>query len=1219
MRRTGSLTCTVALGLILSTSVSTALAQIQNGQISGQVVDASGAAIPGAHLRVWNDATGYHLDIETNASGLYTAAELLAGNYNVRVEAPTFKAAAATSLRVESGTVLRADFTMSIGPPSETVEVGDVSATVDTVTSQLSSEVDVRQIEDLPLNGRNVYDLVQYQPGATNVRGVMYENGANTVVNGIRENFNGFLLNGADNKGLSGGFVSQPILDTVEAVQVLTLNNAPELGDSAGAITDLITKSGSNLFHGSVWEFLRNDIFDANPFYSNHFANPADRKRAPLRLNQYGATLSGPIRKNKSFFLIAFQGDRFVESSPLIALTESPQFSAATISAFPNSVAALLYTKFPAKGPSTPSLTLRQYVNQNFGSGFMTFGDYLCPANTDGATSHAGEISRKFAALFGVEQADITEMNARCPGGSPYSVPQAGTFNRDTEFLQKTLNTQGSQQDGSLFNGNEASFRFDENFNERNRMFSQFNWSHADDRLSGTNAVRGITSPSTATAVNFQFSLIHLFSQSMLNEFQAGYVQNASAIVIDTPGLPGIDDGTLGFGAGQPSVVHEHIYSYGDTLSLLYGKHNVKFGGKLRHDMENSEIGAGIPTYSFFDPLFFAIDAPYAQNVGVDPGFTTGAPAQLADNVRHWRDWEVGGFVEDGWKISRHFMLNVGLRYDLHTGDKELDRLATTFIRGPGTNIIDNITTGAGQIKNASTPCPDDPKAVLAGECGPGGFAPANSLGGGNHNNFGPSIGFAWDVFGNGKTSLRGSFAIRYEGSLQKRLSLTRWNPPYYSLNTITNFLDSNPDGNIVYGPVAGGTPTVLGPAPVGQHSGVGLQATGNIAGWDPSNPQTADLTSIVFSNGVNDPVIHNWFFGIQRELRPKLRVELNYVGTTGSNLFRAESVNRIPGSRLPEGTCVTDNFGRRICSQRNTNKINNYLVNPSGRFLNPNFGRLRVWENTATSSYHSMQLSVSQQLNRGFRISANYTYAHSIDDGSTWQSGFSSVNGPAAGDGVTTDQTQPQLDRGNSEFDIRHRVAGTYTWELPFFQRERSRFASVLRGWELNGILSAQTGAHWSPYNPNPALLQGNFPGACNAATFNAANCVNIGGDYNLDGEANDRPNAIANALHATHAQWADGFNLPANFFSAPCLGCIGNLGRNTFVGPSYWDADVSLLKTFSITESVHVQFRMEAFNVFNHTNFLIGVNDITSPLFGMSGGTQPPRNLQFGLKLKF
>src|ERR1019366_3603033 len=332
--------------------------------------------------------------------------------------------------------------------------------------------------------------------------------------------------------------------------------------------------------------------------------------------------------------------------------------------------------------------------------------------------------------------------------------------------------------------------------------------------------------------------------------------QNDSVITVPVPGVPGVvfDDGTQGFGpdVGNPQSTRENIYSYNDVLSIAHGKHNLKVGGELRRNLENSEMDAGLPSYSFFDPLFFAIDAPYSENVGVDPGFATGKQAQLATSIRHWRNWDVGVFFQDDWKISQRLTLNLGIRYDLHTRSTELHNLATTFIRGPGSNIIDNITTGAGQIKDASAPCPGDPKATLAGECSPGGFAPAKSLGGGNQNNFGPSIGFAWDVFGNGKTSLRGSFAIRYEGSLQKRLSLTRWNPPYYSLNTITNFLDSNPDGNIIYGPVGGGTPTIFGPAPASQNSGVGLQATGNISGWNSSNPQTADLTSIIFSNGVN-------------------------------------------------------------------------------------------------------------------------------------------------------------------------------------------------------------------------------------------------------------------------------------------------------------------------------------------------------------------------------
>ncbi len=316
----------------------------------------------------------------------------------------------------------------------------------------------------------------------------------------------------------------------------------------------------------------------------------------------------------------------------------------------------------------------------------------------------------------------------------------------------------------------------------------------------------------------------------------------------------------------------------------------------------------------------------------------------------------------------------------------------------------------------------------------------------------------------------------------------------------------------------------------------------------------------------------------------------------------------------------MTDNLGRRLCSQVNTSTTNNGpQINPRGR-LNPNFGALRVWENTATSSYHSLQVSVKRQLRHGFEFGGDYTYSHSIDSDSTWQSAGFTVDGTAAGDGYTTDQTRPGLDRGNSVFDIRHRLAFTYIWEMPFFRNQHSVLAALLGGWQWNGIWSAQSGAHWSPFNSDPPFLTPQTPGACSPATFDPANCVNVGGDYNLDGESNDRPNALANNIHATHAQWADGFNLPGNFFSAPCLGCVGNIGRNTFVGPSYWNFDTSVFRNLRISDKVALQFRAEAFNVFNNTNFLIGNNQsLHDPVFGQAGGTGPPRNLQFGLKLSF
>jgi len=183
---------------------------------------------------------------------------------------------------------------------------------VNTESAKLSETVGATQIANLPLNGRNVYDLIQQAPGAVNATGVMYENGANTVVNGVRENFNGFLINGVSNKGLSGGYVNLPIQDTVQEFQLLTLNNSAEFGNSAGATTNLVTKSGTNDYHGSAWWFVRNDVFDANSFFLNQKAVD----KPPLRFNQFGGTLGGPIKKDKLFFFASYQGEHFLTSAP---------------------------------------------------------------------------------------------------------------------------------------------------------------------------------------------------------------------------------------------------------------------------------------------------------------------------------------------------------------------------------------------------------------------------------------------------------------------------------------------------------------------------------------------------------------------------------------------------------------------------------------------------------------------------------------------------------------------------------------------------------------------------------------------------------------------------------------------------------------------------------------------------------------------------------------
>jgi len=1208
-----------------------ALSQVQNGEFTGLITDPSGAAVSQARVRIRNLGTGYAVEVRSNREGVYSGRELIVGRYRIAVDAPGFRTSTSAALTLNAGTVLRADFRLQVGAAEETVEVSDVAA-VNTENARLSHTVDSHQIANLPLNGRNVYDLIQYAPGATNVRGVMFEKGANTVVNGVRENFNGFLINGVANRGLSGGPVNQPIQDAVQEVQVVTLNNAAEFGNSAGAITSVVTKSGTNQLHANAWEYFRNDALDANYFFANHDSDPANRKKTPLRLNQFGTTLGGAIVKNRLFFFGAYQGDRFLTSSAAPVQIESPHFRNAVIAAFPNSVAALLYKNFAPSTQGTGLMTFRTYVVSGL-SVFSRFADYLCPSSLDPFgydPAAAADLSNRFAQLVGVEQADIDQMNLPlaedgCPGGSPFTSPQGGAFSRDDTFLEGAIDISKSQVGDNLFNGNEASLRLDYNLGVKDRLFGQFSWARSKDHYSdGPFSLRGFLNPRRTATPNFQFSYLRTFGPTVLNEFRAGYAGVRNGVTVEIPGVPNInfDDGIVGFGSYSdfPETLHEHIYTLADMVSINHGKHNLRAGLEVRRNVENSEVNRGRPAYYFFNSLFFATDAPFVQDAGVDPGFTSNSAAQLATNVRHWRNWEIGAFFQDDWKVSRRLTLNFAVRYDLFTRNTESNRLVTTFLKGPGKGYIDNITTGAGQIKDASTPCPGNPRAILAGECGPGGFATASGFGAADRNNFGPRIGFAWDVFGNGRTSLRGGYGLAYQGTLYNRLSSTRWNPPYYSVDTAVSFLGGD-SGHIVYGPIEAETPTFLGPAPPEQNSGTGVQATGNISGWDPANPHLSSAGVVL--PGIRDPYVENWFFGVQHQVRPRVIVQLNYVGTAGHKLFRGEVVNRVPGARLPEGTCVTDNFGRRLCSQVNTNLDGNgFEINPAGR-LNPNYGFFRFFENAGNSIYHGLQISAQKQMSRGLQVAGNYAWSHAIDSGSGWRGG-TTVNGFAAGDALTTDFTLPGLDRGNSTFDIRHRLTFHHMWELPFFRKSHGRLGTILGGWQWNGIWSFQTGAHWSPFRGESGGpdLDDNGTGACKSETFDPARCFNKGDDYNLDGIANDRPNAIANHVNATRDQWANGFNLPVAFFTAPCLACVGNLGRNTFIGPGYWAVDTSLFKTFQLSERFHLQFRAEAFNVFNHTNFQLGSPEMVSlndPFFGQAEGTFNPRQLQFGLKLSF
>src|SRR5208283_4384322 len=581
---------------------------------------------------------------------------------------------------------------------------------------------------------------------------------------------------------------------------------------------------------------------------------------------------------------------------------------------------------------------------------------------------------------------------------------------------------------------------------------------------------------------------IHTFSPTILNEFKAGYVQNVALIGTGTPGVPllSFDDGSLGFGSynGYPQYFRENIYTYSDMVSVNHGNHNMKIGVDFRRNIENSQFSVARGSYYFADPIFFAADAPYGMTAGVNPeicappcsastiqGLVTSGTvpsAQLASNVRHWRNLEMGTYFQDDWKATKRLTLQLGLRWDLYVRHNEEANTATTFLLGPGPNTIQGLISAniAAGLPGCDTPA-EKAMAQVAGVCGTGGFAPATSLGKGRHKDFGPRVGFAWDVFGDGKTSLRGGFGISYEGTLYNPLSNSRWNPPYYSFNLAFSCTPGLPcaGDQIVYGPTVCPTPTTCQtsgapPAFTGPGTnpgqGSGAQAVGNLSGWAANNPDTAFLTGIVLPGGIKDPYVYNEFLSLQKEIAPRMVLELDWVGTVGHRLFRAQQINRQDGALLPVGSCVTNNI-----------PIDGTVCGLNGGVPNVNYGILRQWENANNSAYNGLQAQLKRQMSHNVLFNLNYTWSHAIDNGSSWHDAATTAAGAAGGDGYSTDVNDPGLDRGNAVFDIRQRLVINYVWQLPG-QNLHGPLGVAIGGWSWNGIVSMQTGAHWSPYARN-------------------------------------------------------------------------------------------------------------------------------------------------------
>ncbi len=1177
---------------------------------TGIVTDPTGAVVPNAAVTVTNEATNVSVSRKTGTDGIYTIPDLLPGLYTLKAEAQGFKTLVNEHVELTVGYTQRVDFKLEVGAVTQEVTVTGQAPLVDTETNRMSELVTARQVQNLPLNGRNIFQLIQLAPGAVNTTGVIFEGAGNrgffTVVNGTRPNMQGYLLDGITDKDLSGGSNTQPSIDAVQEFRVDTENLSAQYGSVVGAISSIVTKSGTNDFHGDAYEFVRNEKLDGREFFEN--------KRNPFRMNQFGGTLGGPIKKNKLFFFGSYEGERTRVAIPQLVNVETPQWRNLVTTNTPNSVAALLYQNFP--GPGVSSNVCAAGSSSPTTSCSLSLTDYV--VNLSGTCSALD--ANCLSSTYGI---DPTSALGQAILANP-STPMFGAVNASApeEFR------------GQFFDGNQFSGRIDYH-GDKNKVFGRYFFDRFSDPLytpaanggsvTAFSAVRGFTNPAKWDYPQAVFSWSHTFGPSVLNEFRAGWNRSVNFDVgPNHPGVPEItlDTGEVDFGSynGYPQLFHEEIFHYSDMITLSRGRHNIKTGAEIQRNYENSEFNVGRPSYEFADSLFFAAGQVEAEVTGVDPGSvdpTTGrsmGQGHLASNIRAWRNLEFGAFFNDDWKVTPRLTLTLGLRYDLYTRHSEKYGHVTQFaLPSAGANLTERLRAAncfeeiSGATGFDGQPCN-------------GGFSKKNGpLTTGDHNNFGPRVGFAWDVLGNGKTSFRGGFGVSYNGEIYNPLSNSRWNPPFYSFNLAFCGDGTNPpplpNGQLnpglsdacIFGPVNGGTPTFTGPP---SNLGAGPAGAtfhafdGNIMGWYPFNSNAAFLTGIVFPN-FRDPYVYGSHLSVEHEFPGQAVLKLSWVGTFGHKLYRAEDVNRqfagrdlrIGSGPFPNGVCTSGRGPYRV---------------------NCLFGKLRVWENSVNSNYNALQIVLDKRMSHGLEAHANYVWSHSLDTRSTWHSGATTANGAA--EGFSMDQAKPGLDYGHSIFDVRHRFSTSFVWELPWYSNQRGAIGHALGGWQINGALTLHGGFPWTPH--------------CSDSSF-PKNC-----DFNRDGTPNDRPNqpSFGNSASNDNTVFEPNHstNLSASSFwdptqkggvctPSPFPGCTnwtgayeGGLARNTFRGPSFQEVDLSLFKNIKVSERVSFQFRAEAFNLFNRTNLQPPSTFLRSnPLFGLSSATYFPRQIQFALKM--